>query len=182
MLISPVTLRLPMETYHLDPQSFPEPPDEDDDDGQWTVLPAFLQVLAALMFVPMALFCFLGAFGALAMATDAESGTAIAPTLGFFIAFLLLGIWLSRTAFRLLFRRGRPSGRPGPLAWRLGGLLFLALPIAGVFTGHYQEHGVVAIAQAFGYMGVSALLFQKGNKRARMIAAQKAESASPKDL
>jgi len=75
---------------------------------------------------------------------------------------LLLGcVWVLEKCFRLLTGRKNRGGLLAPNTLRLLSFFFLALPVAGLFTGYYREMGRLAIFQAvmyfFSFLGLRAL-------------------------
>ena len=75
---------------------------------------------------------------------------------------LLLGcLWTFEKCFRLITGRQDQGGLMTPNTLRVVSFFFLALPVAGLFTGYYRKMGLVAIFQAvmyfLGFLGLHAL-------------------------
>jgi hypothetical protein len=75
---------------------------------------------------------------------------------------LLLGcIWVLEKCFRLISGRKNRGGLISPHTLRVLSFFFLALPVAGLFTGYYREMGPVVIFQAvmyfFSFLGLRTL-------------------------
>ena len=65
---------------------------------------------------------------------------------------LLFGcFWVLEKCFRLLTGRKNQGGLMAPKTLRMLSLLFLVLPVAGLFTGYYRRMGLIAIVQAMSY-------------------------------
>ena len=66
-----------------------------------------------------------------------------------------------RKYFRLITGRKNQGGPMTPNTLRVVSFFFLALPVAGLFTGYYRKMGLVAIFQAvmyfLGFLGLHAL-------------------------
>jgi len=89
------------------------------------------------------------------------------PILGVAIgSVLLLGcLWVLEKCFRLVTGRKNRGGLMAPNTLRAVALLFLILPVAGLFTGSYQAMGAVAVFQAIIYFTVFLGLRALARKR-----------------
>ena len=85
------------------------------------------------------------------------------PILTIVVALILLFgcLWVLEKCFRLLTGRKNRGGLMTPNTLRVLGFFFLVLPVAGLFTGYYDDMGPVAIFQAvmyfFVFLGLRAL-------------------------
>lgn len=79
---------------------------------------------------------------------------------------LLLGcLWVLEKCFRLLTGRRNQGGLMAPKTLRAVSLLFLVLPIAGLFTGYYRRMGYFAIGQALQYFFIFLALRALARRR-----------------
>ncbi|MGX1113686.1 hypothetical protein ACSSVW_003115 [Pseudoalteromonas sp. MBR-15] len=81
--------------------------------------------------------------------------------------FLIGSIWVSLLSFRLIV--SSPKNRKGfvsPIALRLIGVLFIAMPIMAVMVGTFMDKPVIHSVQAIIYFFVAARLFRIANFRA----------------
>ena len=87
----------------------------------------------------------------------------LSATLG--AVFVVVCGWILSLAVRLI--RGHPrGGLLTPFALRVSAVAFALLPVAGLFTGYYQDHGMVAVGQALAYLVVSVTLWSLARRRA----------------
>jgi uncharacterized protein YegJ (DUF2314 family) len=77
-----------------------------------------------------------------------------------FLGIAYLGF---RTSFRLLL--GRPARDTSPRALRIASYVFLLLPIAGLFTGHYLRHPIAGVLQALVFIGAFFQIRQSASRR-----------------
>ena len=100
-------------------------------------IPRWVQVAAGLI---LGLFTLLCGFAALSLvlAPDKESpALSVASGLG-----LLFGcFWVFEKCIRLLAGRKNRGGLMAPKTLRVVSLFFLALPVAGLFSGYYPDEG-----------------------------------------
>jgi len=120
-------------------------------------VPRWIQVLAGFLLGLLTLLCGFSMV-TLLLAPNKES-----PTLTIVVGLvLLLGcVWVLEKCFRLLTGRKNRGGLMSPNTLRVLSFFFLALPVAGLFTGYFREMGPVAIFQAvmyfFCFLGLRAL-------------------------
>ncbi len=62
--------------------------------------------------------------------------------------------WLLEKCGRLIIGRRVDGGLMGPRALRLAAWFFLLLPVAGIFTGYFVSHTLVAVVQTAAYIGI----------------------------
>ena len=125
--------------------------------------PRWLQVYAGLLLAPFAL---LGLLGSVVMViSPPPKAPILAAVLG--VIFILVCVWVLVLAFQLIFNRPSGGGLMGPWALRASSTLFLFLPLAGVFTGYYREHGAIAFGQAAIYVFVAITLWSLAKHRSR---------------
>jgi hypothetical protein len=123
--------------------------------------PRWLEVSAGIFLFPMALLCLMGSI-TLVIDPPAKS-PLIAAASG--VLFVLLSVWLLGKSFQLIANRPTSGGLMGPIALRLSAGLFFLLPFAGLFTGYYRAHFLIAILQTTMYFIVSASLFRLAKSR-----------------
>jgi uncharacterized membrane protein len=83
---------------------------------------------------------------------------------------LVCSLWAVATTARLIVgRRAAGGGLFSPFALRVGGVLFLALPVLGLFTGAYSGAGprLIRVVQATVYVLFAVAVFRLAGKRAR---------------
>lgn len=118
------------------------------------ILGGLVLVLISLLFVA----------GSAALVFLSPSENLVARIVGGVLC--LVSLWLLVRGIRLLFDRPvRDGGLMSPLALRVAAVLFFCLPFIGLWTGYYQERGVLAFLQALMYLLVSAVLWRMARAR-----------------
>jgi len=126
-------------------------------ESQEKEVPRWVQVPAGLVLGLLTLLC---GYASLVLLLDAnQKEPVVAAVVGF---VLLLGcFWVLEKCFRLLTGRKNRGGLMTPGTLRVLSFFFLALPVAGIFTGYYRRMGLIAIFQAvmyfFSFLGLRAL-------------------------
>jgi len=126
-------------------------------ESQEKEVPRWVQVPAGLVLGLLTLLC---GYASLVLLLDAnQKAPVVAAVVGF---VLLLGcFWVLEKCFRLLTGRKNRGGLMTPGTLRVLSFCFLALPVAGIFTGYYRRMGLIAIFQAvmyfFSFLGLRAL-------------------------
>ena len=121
-------------------------------------VPRWIQVLAGFLIGLPTLFCGFSVVTSFLVVPNKQS-----PILTIVIGLLLLlgCLWVLEKCFRLLTGRKNRGGLMSPSTLRMLSFFFLALPVAGLFTGYFREMGPVAIFQSlmyfFTFLGLRAL-------------------------
>src|ERR1700730_13853205 len=120
-------------------------------------VPRWVQVVAGLVLALLTLLC--GFASVTMLIVPNEKNPILTVVVGL---ILLLGcLWVFEKCFRLLTGRKNQGGLMAPNTLRVVSFFFLALPVAGIFTGYYRRMGPVAIFQAvmyfFSFLGLRAL-------------------------
>lgn len=123
-------------------------------------LPRWAQILAGLLLLPFSLMCLAGSL-VLAFAPS-DKAPSLAIIVG--IAFVLICFWVLWLSVRLLTgHAGR--GLMRPFALKAASLLFVVLPIGGLFTGYWRHNPVVASVQTFFYLVLAFALWRLAKQR-----------------
>lgn len=125
--------------------------------------PRWLEICVGLALMPFTLMCLAGSV--MMIAWPAKKAPNLSIALG--LVFVLVCLWILAVSVRLVLNRPRQGGLLGPFALRASAVLFFALPIGGLFTGHYRAFGLVAIGQAICYLLVAGKLWSLAGQRAR---------------
>jgi hypothetical protein len=133
----------------MDELPIPETPEKE--------VPRWVQALVGLIVALLTLLCGFASVMMLVVSNKKDPILAIAAGL-----ILLLGcLWVFEKCFRLLTGRKNRGGLIAPNTLRVVSFFFLALPVAGLFTGYYRRMGPIAILQAVMYfvsfLGLRAL-------------------------
>src|SRR5882724_1090246 len=120
-------------------------------------LPRWVQVLLGVVLALRTLLC--GFASVMPLVFPKEKNSILSMVIGL---ILLLGcLWTFEKCFRLITGRQDQGGLMTPNTLRVVSFFFLALPVAGLFTGYYRKMGLVAIFQAvmyfLGFLGLHAL-------------------------
>ena len=133
----------------MDELPIPEIPEKD--------VPRWVQILLGLVLALLTMLCVFASVTMLVVPN--EKSPVLAVVVGL---VLLLGcLWVFEKCLRLVTGRKNRGGLMAPNTLRVVSLFFLALPVAGLFTGYYRKIGLVAIYQAvmyfLGFLGLLAL-------------------------
>jgi hypothetical protein len=107
------------------------------------------QIFGGLVIAAFALLC---ALGSATLIFDPPPRAPILAAAALGTLFVMLSVWILSIGIRLIANRPNHGGLLSPLALRLSGVLFLLLPVGGLFTGYYQARGGVALAQGAVYL------------------------------
>jgi hypothetical protein len=122
-------------------------------------VPRWVQVLVGLILASVTLLCGFASVIMLVVPNEKSPSPILAIVVG--LALSLGCIWVLEKCFRLLTGRKNRGGLLAPNTLRLLSFFFLALPVAGLFTGYYQRMGLIAIFQPVmyfsGFLGLRAL-------------------------
>jgi len=133
----------------MDELPIPETPEKE--------VPRWVQVPAGLVLALLTMLC--GFASVTMLVVPNEKSPILAIVVG--LVLLLSCLWVFEKCFRLLTGRKNRGGLMAPNTLRVVSFFFLALPVAGLFTGYYRKMGVVAIFQAvmyfFGFLGLRGL-------------------------
>lgn len=140
-----------------------EAPCNDGEGAPLPMAPRWLEIGVGLALMPFTLLCLVGSV--MMVAWPPEKAPILSTALG--LIFVLTCMWVLAVSVRLVFNRPRHGGLLGPSALRASAMLFLALPIGGVFTGHYRAFGLVAVGQAICYVVVALTLWSLAGRRTR---------------
>ena len=137
----------------MDALPIPEPREKE--------LPRWIQFATGLALGLFTLFC---AFASITLLFAPNKQN---PILGIVIgSVLLVGcVWVLEKCFRLVTGRKNRGGLMAPNTLRAVALLFLVLPVAGLFTGYYEAMGAMAVFQATIYFTVFLGLRALARKR-----------------
>jgi hypothetical protein len=80
---------------------------------------------------------------------------------------IFVSLWGIEKSVRLILGWHTHGGLIGPTALRIVGVFFLLLPTGGVFTGYYAHFGLLAVAQAIGYVILCFVLFRMARGRSQ---------------
>jgi len=133
----------------MDELPIPETPEKES--------PRWLQVLLGVVLALLTLLC--GFASVMPLVFPNEKSSILSMVIGL---ILLLGcLWTFEKYFRLITGRKNQGGLMTPNTLRVVSFFFLALPVAGLFTGYYRKMGLVAVFQAamyfLGFLGLHAL-------------------------
>jgi hypothetical protein len=124
-------------------------------------LPRWVQVPAGIAFGLGAVIATLGSLTMMLVPND--QSPILYKVAG---AFVMIGsIWVMDKSLRLVMGRKKQRGLMSPNTLRLLSWCLLALPIAGIFTGFYEEMPVFAIFQA--------VMYFLGFKRLQTLASKR---------
>jgi hypothetical protein len=117
----------------------------------------WVQVLAGLVLALLTLLC--GFASVTMLVVPNEKSPTLTVVIG--LILLLACLWVLEKCFRLITGRKNQGGLMAPNTLRVLSFFFLALPVAGIFTGYYRRMGLIAIFQAvmyfFSFLGLRAL-------------------------
>jgi hypothetical protein len=132
----------------MDELPIPETPDKE--------VPRRVQVLMGLVLALLTLLC--GFASVIMLVVPNEKSPILAIVIGL---VLLLGcLWVFEKCFRMLTGRKNRGGLMAPNTLRVVSFFFLALPVAGLFTGYYRKMGLaifIAVMYFFSFLGLRAL-------------------------
>jgi hypothetical protein len=132
-------------------------------------LSRWVEILAGLILGLLALLCALCSITALLEPAKQRLDLVLAVE----VVALLGSLWTLDKSIRLLTGRRCKRGLMSPTALRVFSFCMLAFPIAGIFTGYYQEKPVLAIGQAvayfFAFKGLQALARKREADQSQMI-------------
>jgi hypothetical protein len=96
------------------------------------------------------------------------------PMIGFGVGILLLlgCLWVLEKCYRMVTGRRNQGGLMAPNTLRVLALVFLAIPIAAIFTGYYREIGGIALIQAGIYFMIFLRLLVLARNRALKSRAE----------
>ena len=135
-----------MESELVEPKSLP----------RWITLPL------GLVLFPFTLLCIVGS--AIMLLAPNVPPSFFTVSIG--SVFLIGSIWVSLLSFRLIVSSPKKSeGFVSPVALRLIGVLFIAMPIMAVIVGTFMDKPVIHSVQAIIYFCVAAQLFRIANVR-----------------
>jgi len=85
----------------------------------------------------------------------------------------ILNAWLFIKCFQLIFNLNASNGLISPFGFRVAAVMYMLLPIIGIFTGYYSQYGLLAVFQAgiYYFIGISLLSYAK--QKAGALAANK---------
>ena len=110
----------------------------------------WIQIAVGLIFGLFMLLCLAGS--ALMIFGPNEKAPLLAPILG--VIWVLGCFWALEKCVRLIFGRKNQGGLMSPRVLRSLGWFFLLLPIAGIFTGYFTSHTLIALVQTTAYISV----------------------------
>lgn len=125
------------------------------------ILSRFAEALIGLFLGTVVFFCLLGSLFLV------FSENAKAPVLASATGVVMTAVsgWLLAICVRLVTGRKRQGGLLTPTSLRVVAVVFLLLPIAGVFTGYFRTHTVQAVLQTVFYVSAFFTLFGLARKR-----------------
>ena len=124
--------------------------------------PRWLQVCFGILLVPLSLLCMAGSVAMLA--SPAPKAPLLAAGIG--VIFIPICVWFLPLAIRLIANRPNRGGLLGPFALRASAVLFPMIPLVGLFTGYYRQHGLIAVGRAAIYVFVALALWSLAKRRA----------------
>jgi hypothetical protein len=85
----------------------------------------------------------------------------------------ILNAWVFIKCFQLIFNLNASNGLISPFGFRVAAVMYMLLPIIGIFTGYYIQYGLLAVFQAgiYYFIGISLLSYAK--QKAGALAANK---------
>ena len=138
------------------------------DGGEHRVLartPRWIEIPASVFLGAISLVCL--AWSILILAGGAERSRLLLIAIG--SAMLLVSAWCIVKSVQLVTGREVRGGLLSPTALRVSAVLFLFLPVGGLFTGYYAENGPIAIVQALSYVVTSGALVRIAAARAARL-------------
>jgi hypothetical protein len=108
-----------------------------------------------------------------------EKDPPLAIVLGSFMT--LASCWGVAKGARLIFGWRTNGGLMGPVALRVIAVIYLILPVVGIFTQHYSRFGLVAVLQAIAYLLVFFGLLRMAKARSQQSAQQGAQDRRAED-
>ena len=128
-------------------------------------VPRWLQIASGIALGLVTLLCALGCFSLLFPPPDE---THRIKSVAVAIGALAVCIWALWKACRLVAGRPTKGGLISPVGLRLASVVVLCLPVAGIFTGYFAEHPLVAPLQALAYFWVFIGLQRLARERAKV--------------
>lgn len=83
----------------------------------------------------------------------------------------ILNAWLFIKCFQLIFNLNASNGLISPFGFRVAAVMYMLLPIVGIFTGYYSQYGWLAVVQAGIYYFIGLSLLSYAKQRASRLAA-----------
>jgi hypothetical protein len=124
------------------------------------ILKRLLQIAGGSFLGFWALF---GAVAGLNLIADFSKHPLLGPLVGG--VMLLLGGLAFVACMRLVFNRPSQGGMFSPFTMRVFALVFLLLPIGGLFTGFFLKHPLAGAVQALAYLSIGASLWRTSRQR-----------------
>ncbi len=133
------------------------------------MLSPWVRIPSGIVLFFINLLCLLGVI-AMPMAVDEEKflfGILITTVCA------ILNAWLFIKCFQLIFNLNARNGLISPFGFRVAAVMYMLLPIVGIFTGYYSQHGWLAVVQAGIYYFIGISLFSYAKQRTSRLAANK---------
>lgn len=127
-------------------------------------LPRWVQILAGLVLLPLAALSVVGSISIFGI-PKVQADPLLQLLAG---AIVLLCLWASSLAVRLLLGLKGRRGLFGPTALRVIAVVAIALVAGGFFTGIYATHPVRSVALSISYVLIAWRLWQMAARRAEM--------------
>ena len=122
-------------------------------------LPRWIEVPAGILLGLLTLFCAFADATSLLFPGKYVPSPILAVIVG--LILLLACLWVLAKCMRLVTGRKKRGGLLSPTVPRVEAVFLLIIPVAGLFTGYYQEMGPIAIFQAamyvLGFFGLRGL-------------------------
>ena len=131
-------------------------------------LPSWVRIPAGILLLGISLLCLVG----VAYMVYAPAGSNLPVTLIIGTLILVFSVWAVIRSMRLVAGRRIAGGELlSPSSLRLGGALFLALPVFGLFTGAYSSPGIrpLRVVQAVVYVFFALAVFRLAGRRAHQL-------------
>lgn len=97
---------------------------------------------------------------AIAFLPDISAGSRI-----FGSVLCAVSLWVLVRGIRLLLDRPVAGGLMSPLALRAAAVLFVCFALGGLWTGFYQEEGILAVLHGLCSLAASAVLWKMARDR-----------------
>ena len=129
----------------------------------------WISVPLSLLLLPILLFSAVGA--ASLLFDNPEEYAVIRPVVG--VVLLILIVVLGTVVVRIILGKKSPGGSLFPPAiLRVFAVLFLILPIGGLFTNWYVDYPLSGTIQAVTYIAISATLWRLARSRSEKLQRQ----------
>jgi hypothetical protein len=151
-----------------------EPSEAPESEVREIPIPRSVQVLLGVVLGAFTLLCVAGSVSILL--SPQLNHNPLGVVLG---VVLLLGCaWVLEKCLRLITGRKNRGGLIAPRTLRVMAVLFLLLPLGGLFTGYWRTNTILAIVQTIAYVAIFLGLWALAFKREQLLHNQSPEPTS----